>query len=161
MTDDNFKQQDTFKILDQFIEENLREKGGKDKFSKSEKLEKGEKKVKSKKVLKENQRVESRKRSLSPNVKMSKSASNFKRSPRELQDKSDKDKTRAIPIDGRQLFKMVKQTVSSEKFNCFLQVIKQLNSHQITKQQALSKLRDDVFVNYAELVPVIRQLINP
>ena len=41
-------------------------------------------------------------------------------------------------MDGRRLFKIVKERISAEKFQNFLQVIKALNSQYVSKDEAMT-----------------------
>ena len=65
-------------------------------------------------------------------------------------------------MDGRQLFKVVKQRISGEKFQKFLQTIKSLNSHTLTKAEALSKIENEVLgTENKDLFPTLYQILHP
>jgi len=66
------------------------------------------------------------------------------------------------PIDGRQFFKIVKQRISADDFQCFLRVIKQCNSQLITNEEAVLRIKTDIFRQaHADLLPMLESIINP
>lgn len=65
-------------------------------------------------------------------------------------------------MDGRQLFKVVKQRISPEKFQKFLKIIKALNGQQVSKDDAMSQLEKEVLGSEnKDLVPMLYQILHP
>ena len=59
-------------------------------------------------------------------------------------------------LDGRQLFKMVKSRISTDKFQKFLKIIKALNSQNISKDEAILQIKNDVLgEENKDVIPIL------
>ena len=79
---------------------------------------------------------------------------------------ASEDQTQALQqspaMDGRQLFKVVKQRISSEKFQRFLQTIKALNSQAISKADAMAQIENEVLgTENKDLFPTLYHILHP